>query len=45
MDKYTEKKLRNQVFQKFIERHVGENQMTLVRECNTFLSFVTDKSL
>ncbi|WP_239740781.1 protein rep, partial [Mammaliicoccus sp. P-M59] len=45
MDKYTEKKRRNQVFQKFIERHVGENQMTLVRECNTFLSFVTDKSL
>ncbi|WP_204184104.1 protein rep [Mammaliicoccus sp. C-M14] len=45
MDKYTEKKLRNQVFQKFIERHVGGNQMTLVRECNTFLSFVTDKSL
>ncbi|MEB7067773.1 protein rep, partial [Mammaliicoccus sciuri] len=45
MDKYTEKKLRNQVFQKFIERHVGENQMTLVRECNTFLSFVIDKSL
>ncbi|HAC3645618.1 TPA_asm: replication protein, partial [Listeria monocytogenes] len=27
MDKYTEKKRRNQVFQKFIERHVGENQM------------------
>ncbi|MGW7895532.1 protein rep, partial [Staphylococcus xylosus] len=45
MDKYTEKKRRNQVFQKFIKRHVGENQMTLVRECNTFLSFVTDKSL
>ncbi|MBM9829547.1 replication protein, partial [Staphylococcus aureus] len=25
MDKYTEKKRRNQVFQKFIKRHVGEN--------------------
>ena len=45
MDKYTEKKRRNQVFQKFIERHVGENQMALVKDCNTFLSFVTDKSL
>ncbi|WP_436871390.1 protein rep, partial [Mammaliicoccus sciuri] len=45
MDKYTEKKRRNQVFQNFIERHVGENQMALVKECNTFLSFVTDKSL
>ena len=45
MDKYTEKKRRNQVFQKFIERHVGENQMALVKDCNSLLSFVTDKSL
>jgi rep protein len=29
----------------FIERHIGENQMDLVENCNTFLSFVTDKSL
>ncbi|MDM6198710.1 replication protein, partial [Staphylococcus aureus] len=27
MDKYTEKKQRNQVFQKFIKRHVKEGQM------------------
>lgn len=45
MDKYTEKKQRNQMFQNFIERHIGENQMELVRECNTFLSFVADKTL
>ncbi|WP_432372377.1 protein rep [Staphylococcus chromogenes] len=45
MDKYTEKKQRNQVFQNFIERHIGENQMELVKECNTFLSFVADKTL
>ena len=45
MYKYTEKKHRNQVFQNFIERHIGENQMDLVRECNTFLSFVADKTL
>ncbi|MGC7588836.1 protein rep, partial [Staphylococcus epidermidis] len=45
MEKYTEKKQRNQVFQKFIKRHIGENQMHLVQDCNTFLSFVTDKSL
>ncbi|UEX91208.1 protein rep [Staphylococcus ratti] len=45
MNKYTEKKKRNQVFQNFIKRHIGENQMELVRECNTFLSFVTDKTL
>ncbi|EJN0241331.1 protein rep [Staphylococcus aureus] len=45
MEKYTEKKQRNQVFQKFIKRHIGENQMDLVENCNTFLSFVADKTL
>lgn len=45
MEKYTEKKQRNQVFKNFIERHIGENQMDLVKNCNTFLSFVTDKNL
>lgn len=45
MEKYTEKKQRNQVFQKFIKRHIGENQMDLVEDCNTFLSFVADKTV
>lgn len=45
MEKYTEKKRRNQVFQNFIQRHIGEKQMDLVENCNTFLSFATDKSL
>lgn len=45
MEKYTEKKQRNQVFQKFIKRHIGENQMDLVQDCNTFLSFIADKTL
>lgn len=45
MEKYTEKKQRNQVFQKFIKRHIGENQMDLVEDCNTFLSFLADKTL
>lgn len=45
MEKYTEKKQRNQVFQKFIKHHIGENQMDLVEDCNTFLSFVADKTL
>lgn len=45
MDKYTEKKRRNQAFQKFIQGYIGENQMEYVRDCNTFLSFVADKSL
>ncbi|WP_256948553.1 protein rep, partial [Staphylococcus aureus] len=40
-----EKKRKNQVFQKFIKRHIGENQMDLVEDCNTFLSFVADKTL
>ncbi|MEB6334035.1 protein rep, partial [Staphylococcus pseudoxylosus] len=29
----------------FIKRHIGENQMDLVEDCNTFLSFVADKTL
>ncbi|HHW5275430.1 TPA: protein rep [Staphylococcus aureus] len=45
MDKYTEKKQRNQVFQKFIKRHVKEGQMDLIKGCNTFLSFVVDRTL
>ncbi|HCA7424936.1 TPA: protein rep, partial [Staphylococcus pseudintermedius] len=45
MDKYTNKKLRNQVFQKFIERHVKKEQFYLIEDCNTFLSFVADKTL
>src|SRR5699024_950734 len=45
MEKYTEKKQRNQVFKKFIKHHNGENQMDLVEDCNTFLSFVADKTL
>ena len=45
MEKYTEKKQGNQVFQKFIKRHVKEGQMDLIKNCNTFLSFVTDKTL
>ncbi|WP_229839647.1 protein rep, partial [Sphingomonas glacialis] len=30
-------------FQKFIKRHVKEGQMDLIRECNTFLSFVAQQ--
>lgn len=45
MKKYTEKKQRNQVFQNFIKRHIGENQMDLVENCNTFLSFVTNRRM
>ena len=45
MEKYTEKKQRNQVFQNFIKRHIGENQMDLVENCNTFLSFVTNRRM
>ncbi|MBW5007063.1 protein rep [Streptococcus pneumoniae] len=28
-----------------MKRHIGENQMDLVEDCNTFLSFVADKTL
>ncbi|ULG73167.1 protein rep [Macrococcus brunensis] len=43
MEKYTDKKRRNQVFQNFINKFIGEKQMELVKDCGTFLAFVTDK--
>ncbi|USJ91189.1 protein rep (plasmid) [Staphylococcus pseudintermedius] len=37
--------LRAKMFQKFIERHVKKEQFYLIEDCNTFLSFVADKTL
>ncbi len=45
MEKYSEKKGRNEVFEKFIEGDVKEGEMDLIREWNRLLSFVGDKRL
>lgn len=45
MEKYTEKKLRNQLLQVLISRYVSEKTLERVEECNTFLFMVGDKTM
>ncbi len=45
MEKYTEKKLRNQLLQTLISKHVSDKTLERVKECNTFLLMVADKTM
>ena len=45
MEKYTQKKLRNQLLQTLISPHVSETTLLNIKECNTFMLFVADKTL
>lgn len=45
MEKYTEKKLRNQLLQTLIGKHVSDKTLERVKECNTFLLMVADKTM
>lgn len=45
MEKYTEKKLKNQLLQTLISPHVSEATLLNIKECNTFMLFVVDKTL
>jgi len=45
MEKYTEKKLRNQLLQTFIDKHVTDSTLLRIKECNTFMLFLADKTL
>lgn len=45
MDKYTQKKKKNQVLVNYIQSLVSENSLELIKECNTFMMFVSDESL
>jgi plasmid rolling circle replication initiator protein Rep len=45
MEKYTEKKLKNQLLQMLISPHVSEATLLNIKECNTFMLFVADKTL
>ena len=45
MEKYTEKKLKNQLLQNLIVNHVSEKTLERIEECNTFLFMVGDKTL
>ena len=45
MEKYTQKKLKNQLLESLIENHVSEKTLLNIKECNTFMLFVADKTL
>ena len=45
MEKYTQKKLRNQLLQNLIGKHVSDKSFERIKECNTFLFMVADKTM
>src|SRR5690625_4434730 len=45
MEKYTQKKLKNQLLQTLINSYVTEKTLERVKECNTFLFMVADKTM
>lgn len=45
MEKYTQKKLKNQLLQTLIDKHVSDKTLERVKECNTFLLMVADKTM
>ena len=45
MKKYTQKKLRNQLLQTLIGKHVSDKSFERIKECNTFLFMVADKTM
>ena len=45
MEKYTQKKLKNQLLQTLINLHVTEKTLERVKDCNTFLFMVADKTM
>jgi len=45
MEKYTEKKLKNQLLQTLVRKHVSEKTLERVKECNTFLFMVGDQTM
>lgn len=45
MEKYTQKKLRNQLLQTIIGKYVSDKTFERIKECNTFLFMVADKTM
>lgn len=44
-EKYTPKKKKNLVLNKFIKTFVSENSLELIADCNTFLMFASDETM
>src|SRR5699024_10969712 len=45
MDKFTQKKRKNQVLSKFIKSLVSESTYELIMNCNTFMMFASDETM
>lgn len=45
MEKFTEKKKKNQVLARFIEKFVSESSLASIKDCNTFMMMVADETL
>jgi plasmid rolling circle replication initiator protein Rep len=45
MEKFTEKKKKNQVLARFIRKFLSESSWELVQDCNTFMMMVADETL
>lgn len=45
MEKYTEKKLKNQLLQALVSKHVSEKTLERVKNCNTFLFMLGDETM
>jgi len=43
LNKYNDKKPRNQAMYKMLYKHVGEKTVERVKDCNSFMSFIADK--
>jgi len=45
MDKYTDKKRKNQLLKSLIQEHVSEKTLERIEECNSFLLMITDEKM
>ena len=45
MDKYTDKKKKNQDIIKYISKHLGEDNLNLIYNCGSFLEMIMDQSM
>ncbi|MCG4715557.1 hypothetical protein L0P75_16135, partial [Faecalibacillus intestinalis] len=45
MDKYTNKKKKNQEIIKYIAKHLSEDNLNLIYNCGSYLEMITDQSI
>ena len=45
MDKYTDKKKKNQDIIKYISKHLNEDSLNLIYNCGSYLEMIMDQSM